>query len=187
VQQKMEFLSEEQAALATPTDEDLEAYLKANPEVCRTEPRATFLHVYLDPRRRARNLTADAKRLLAALNRAGRTPDRATMGDRLVLLESRYEEAPQAEIARLFGKEFAETLVKQPVGTWVGPIASGYGAHLVRVERLTPGGMPPLADVRPLVEREWANARRQALSKVFYQKLRGKYAIKVQMAGAAKP
>jgi len=52
LQQKMEFVSEEAAALAKPTDEDLSAYLKTHAEAFRTEPRATFAQVYLDPRKR---------------------------------------------------------------------------------------------------------------------------------------
>jgi parvulin-like peptidyl-prolyl isomerase len=69
----------------------------------------------------------------------------------------------------------------------VGPLASGYGLHLVRLERLQPGGAPALADVRPLVEREWSNARREELARAFYQQLRSKYAITVQMPEGFRP
>jgi hypothetical protein len=187
LQQKMEFISGEAAALTKPTDEELNAYLKANTEAFRSEPRVTFVQVYLDPRKRASTIDAEAGRLLDSLNRAGTNVDPAKAGDRLLLLEARYENMPQAEVARLFGGGFAEALVKQPVGQWVGPIRSGYGVHVVRLEALQPGGTPALDDVRPLVEREWANARRQEFAKAFYDKLRAKYAIKVQMPEAGKP
>jgi hypothetical protein len=59
--------------------------------------------------------------------------------------------------------------------------------HLVRLAALTPGGTPPLADVRPLVEREWANAKRVEISKAFYDKLRAKYKVSVRMPEAPKP
>jgi hypothetical protein len=187
LQQKMEFVSEEAAALARPTDEELNAYLKANADAFRAEPRATFVQVFLDPSKRQAALANDAKRLLDALQRAGASPDLANAGDRLLLLEPRYEDASQSEVARIFGTEFGEALMKQPVDKWVGPIASGYGVHLVRLEALTPGGTPALDDLRPLVEREWANAKRQALSQALYEKLRAKYTIKVQMPEPAKP
>jgi parvulin-like peptidyl-prolyl isomerase len=186
LQQKMEFVSEEAAASVQPTDEDLAKYLAANADAFRVEGRVSFTQIYLDPRRRAATLAADAKRMLDALNSA-RSPDPAQLGDRLLLLESGYENAPQAEVARLFGADFAEALVQQPVGQWIGPIASGYGAHLVRVDALVPGGTPKLDEVRRLVEREWANARRQELSRAFYDRLRANYTIKVPMAAAAKP
>ncbi len=111
----------------------------------------------------------------------------ASLGDRLALLDPRYDEIPRAEIARLFGTKFAEALVVQPVGQWVGPIASGYGAHLVRIDALQPGGMPSLDEARPLVEREWSNQKRQDLGKAFYEQLRSKYTIKMQMPEATKP
>lgn len=186
LQQKMDFVSEQAAALAQPTDADLDAYMKAHADAFRTEPRATFVQIYLDPARRGAALEADAKRLVDALNRGGASADGAAAGDRLALLDPRYEDITQTELARLFGTEFAEALVKQPTGNWVGPIASGYGAHLVRVDAVQPGGMPSLEEVRPLVEREWMNAKRQELAKAFYENLRAKYRIKVQMPGAAK-
>jgi hypothetical protein len=187
MQQKMEFVAEEAAALAKPTDADLDAYLAANADAFRTEARATFAQVYLDPAKHPGTLAADAQRLLATLNRAGAAPDPGKVGDSLMLLDPVYENATQAEIERLFGAEFARALVKQPVGKWVGPIASGYGVHLVRLEAQAPGGMPALSDVRPLVEREWANAKRQELQQAFYDRLRAKYAVRVQMPEAGKP
>jgi hypothetical protein len=187
LQQKVEFISEEAAALAQPTDEELNAYLKMNADAFRVEPRVTFSQIYLDPRKRSSTLDADAKRQLAALNSGKAPTDPTRIGDSLMMLEPRYEGESKTELARLFGAEFAEALVKQPVGQWAGPIASGYGAHLVKVESLVAGGAPELAEVRPLVEREWANAKRRELSKAFYENLRAKYAIKVQMPEPAKP
>jgi len=178
LQQKIEFVSEQAAASAPPTDEELAGYLAAHADAFRTEPRVSFAQVYLDPRRRGAALEADARRLLDGLN--GGREDAARVGDRLQLLEPRYEDAPQAEVARLFGAEFAAAVVGQPAGRWVGPIGSGYGAHLVRVDSIVSGGMPKLDEVRPLVEREWANARRQELAKAFYDRLRARYTVRVQ-------
>jgi hypothetical protein len=185
LQQKVEFVSEEAAASVAPTDEDLAQYMAAHPDAFRTDARVSFAQVYLDPRKRGAALAGDAKRLLEQLNRG--EPDLSKLGDSLMLLESRYGNAPQAEVARLFGAGFAEALVTQPVGRWTGPVESGYGVHLVKVESLVPGGLPPLAEVRPLVLREWANARRQELSKALYDKLRSKYRIVVKMPEAATP
>jgi PPIC-type PPIASE domain len=186
LQQKVEFVSEQGAALARPTDDELRAYLKAHPEAFVIEPRVTFEQITLDPTRRA-DAAADARRLLEQLNRAGGKADATALGDRLLLLEPRYEAAPQAEVARLFGAEFAAALPRQPVGRWVGPIASGYGLHLVRIEGIEPGGTPALDEVRPQVEREWTNNRRQELSKALYDKLRAKYTVTVRMPEAPKP
>jgi len=187
LQQKMEFVSEEAAALAQPTDDDLVAYLAANADAFRIEPRATFSQIHLDPRKRGAALDADARRLLQTLNASGGPADPTQLGDALMLLEPHYGNATQSEVARTFGSEFAEALVRQPVGRWVGPIPSGFGVHLVRLDALTPGGTPTLADVRPLVEREWRNARRAELATAFYDKLRAKYKVTVRLPEAPRP
>jgi len=186
LRQKMEFVSDETAALAVPTDQDLAGYLAANPEAFTTPGRVSFAQVYLDPARRGPKLEADAKRLLGQLNGPGHRADPAALGDALRLLETRYDDLPQFELERLFGEAFAKALFEQPIGTWVGPVASGYGQHLVRVESKQPGGVAALADVRPLVEREWANARRKALGEAYYARLRAKYRVEVRMPAAAQ-
>lgn len=188
LQQKMEFVSEEAEAQAAPSDDELAAYMKAHPEAFAVDPRVTFRQLFLDPAKRGAAVDADAKALVSRLNTPG-APDAATQGDRLPLREPRYADEPLTEVARLFGRDFADALVKQPVGRWSGPVPSGYGVHLVKVESLVPGGVPLLAEVRPLVEREWSNARRQELAKAFYEKLRAKYTVTVKMpdtSGAAQ-
>ena len=181
LRQKMEFVSDEAAALDTPTDAELAEYLAANADVFRIEPRATFAQVFLDPRKREGTLEADTARLREALNQAGGAALPLEVGDSLLLLQPRYDDLAPGGVARLFGDAFAEALFAQPVGQWVGPIASSYGIHLVRLEALTPGRVPDLAEVRPLVEREWANVRRKELSDAFYESLRAKYQVTIRM------
>ncbi len=101
------------------------------------------------------------------------------VGARLSMIEPRYENVAQREVERLFGREFALALAKLPPGEWAGPIASGYGAHRVRIENIVPGGPQPLEAVRPIVEREWRNARRKALGEEMNARLRSQYAVKV--------
>lgn len=180
LRQKVEFVSNEAASIAQPTDQDLASYLAAHPESFRVEARATFRQVFLDPRRRADTLEADAKRLLAELERAGESDETAKQGDSR-LLEPRYENLSESDVAKIFSSDFAEALFKQPASRWVGPIASGYGVHLLRVESLAPGRVPPLEEVRPQVEREWANARRKDLNDEFYERLRSKYRVTIKV------
>jgi hypothetical protein len=185
LQQKVEFVSDQAAALAAPTDAELEAYLAKNADAFRREPRVTFTQVYLDPGKRGVALAADAARLRERLT--ANAIDAARAGDPLMLVEPRYHDVPQAEVAGLFGAEFAQKVVRQTPGGWVGPLKSGYGAHLVKVEAVTPGGTPTLAEVRPVVEREWTNAKRRELAQDWYATLRAKYRISVQMPQPAKP
>ena len=186
LRQKMEFVSDDAAALGTPSDQELGDWLAAHPDAFRVEPRVSFVQVYLDPNRHGDRLQADAKRLLDELNAADPSTRPLRQGDGLLLLEPRYVDVPQGEVARLFGTDFARVLFEQPVGRWVGPIDSGYGSHLVRLESKTAGGVARLEDVRPLVERDWANARRKELGEAFYEQLRSKYRVTVKMPKAAR-
>ncbi|MCG6876244.1 MAG: peptidyl-prolyl cis-trans isomerase [Betaproteobacteria bacterium] len=186
LRQKMEFVSDEAAALAAPTDKELADYLAAHPDQFQVAPRATFSQVYLDPQRRAKTLDGDAKRLIDALN-AGGSAKPEKLSDSLLLLEPHYEDVTKPVVSRLFGDKFAEALFEQPVGRWVGPIASGYGVHLVRLDSMTPGGTAALEEVRPLVQREWANVRRKELREALYDKLRAKYNVTVKLPETVPP
>src|SRR6185369_12271892 len=51
LRQKMEFVSDDVAAAAEPTDADLQRYLDDHPDAFRLERRFTFSQVYLNPER----------------------------------------------------------------------------------------------------------------------------------------
>ncbi len=182
LRQKMEFVSDNAAALTTPGDQDLADWLAAHPDAFRTEPQATFAQIYLDPRRHGERLDADARQLIDQLNRPAQSDQAAlATGDGLRMLDPRYDDLAQSEVARLFGAGFARALFEQPVGPWVGPIDSGYGSHLVQLESMTPGGVAAMEDVRPLLEREWANAKRKAVGEAMYAELLAKYQVTVNL------
>jgi parvulin-like peptidyl-prolyl isomerase len=83
-------------------------------------------------------------------------------------------------VARDFGASFAAALEKVPVGEWVGPIDSSFGAHYVRVWERTPAAAPQLAAVRDQVVREWENERRQRARNDAYKKMRGEYQVSTE-------
>ncbi len=179
LRQKMEFIFDDVAAMAEPTDEQLRGYLEEHPDAFRTERRFTFSQVYLDPQRRSEGLARDTAQLLAKLHQAGARGDVATLGDSL-LLEHRFEEVPASEVARLFGEGFAAKLDELTPGEWQGPIQSGYGVHLVSVSKRTDGRVPALEEVRDAVRREWSNAQRQKANEQLYAGLLRRYTVTVE-------
>jgi parvulin-like peptidyl-prolyl isomerase len=90
------------------------------------------------------------------------------------------ESASSREIANTFGTEFAAKVEEAPVGQWSGPIESGYGVHVVRVDQRDPGVMPTLAEIRPLVEREWASEQRMRTNRELLDKLLAKYEVRIE-------
>lgn len=146
IAQKMEAVANDVGALMKPvTDRDLQDYLAAHPDLFRLPPVYSFQQVLLLK-------GEDAKAPLAALQ-AGRPIEEADRSRLGVPNSWRGAQAPQ--LANAFGDAFPAALDALPVGRWSGPIASGYGLHLVRLETRDAGRMPSLDQVRPWVRREY--------------------------------
>ena len=164
VRQKIEMIAEEDAATRAPTDADLSAYLGANPARFVEPAVLTFEQVFLGE------------------SRPG--PGVRHVVARATLLPRRQTRTPADLVAREFGGSFAAALEKAPLGEWVGPIDSSFGAHYVRVSDRTPAAAPPLAAVRDHVVREWENERRQRARNDAYTKMRGEYQVSIETAPA---
>jgi len=180
LRQKLEFLLVDDAAAAPPTDAELSAWLKQHPEAFRTEARLAFRQVLLRPDRRGANTAADATKLLARLREAGPEASTQNLGDASMLpAETPLE--PVREVARAFGQEFADALMKLAPGQWSGPVESGFGLHLVLVRERSDGAPAELAAVRPLVEREVLAERRKAEMQALYERLLAKYSVSIDL------
>jgi PPIC-type PPIASE domain len=185
LRQKMEFLTDDVAALAEPTEEQLGAYLKEHADVFRVEREFTFSQVFLNPEGHGETLVQDTSHLLAQLRQAGSDPDLSELGDAF-LLEHKFQSLAAGEIVKQFGEKFAAKLVELAPGRWDGPIESGYGVHLVRISERTEGRVPELAEVRDAVRREWANTRRLESNEKFYTALLKRYVVTVERPMAAE-
>jgi hypothetical protein len=179
LRQKMEFISEGIADAVEPTDAQLQAYLDQHAEKFVEPARFSFQQVFLSGERRGDALRRDAERVLGELAAGRGAVDPQALGDP-TLLPSALERATPQDVANVFGTEFAAQLDEAPVGQWSGPVQSGFGLHVVRVDARTPGAMPTLDTIRPLVEREWRVAQQQQSGAELLAKLRAKYAIRVE-------
>jgi hypothetical protein len=178
VRQKMEFLAEDISA-PEPNEEQLAAYLKANPERFRAEDRLTFHQVFLSATRRGRAIDDDSKQVANALDRADAGVDTTALGDPFLLGEE-FQALTQSEVAGIFGEGFAKRISAMEQGRWQGPIASSFGQHFVYVSERMPGSLSPLDAVREAVRREWSNARRLEAEQKLYGSLRQRYEIVVE-------
>lgn len=175
---KMDFLSEDLAGQARPTDEQLQAFLQAHPEKFNVEPLTSFAQVYVDRSKRGDGAIAEAERLLATLN-ASPGADWQSVGDPLPLPQQ-FQASKPIEIGRLFGRDFPKKLSELPIGRWVGPVESGYGLHLVLIRERTAGWAPALDEVRDAIVNEWRTAQRQELNEQLRRERRARYAVTVQ-------
>ena len=177
LRQKVEFLFSDLAGLTEPTDEQLAAYLAEHPEAFRRPSRVSFRHIYIDRDQRGTAARGEAERLLALLRT--QEVDVDALGDRF-LLPRNFESVPEKDVTKHFGTRFAERLAEVPVGPWVGPVESGFGLHLVQVGERVPGEVPELAEIRPIVVRDWSEEHRARASARFYAGLRQRYTVSVE-------
>jgi hypothetical protein len=165
LRQKMEFLSDDAAALAEPSDEELEAYLTANKSKFRSEPVYTFRQIYFNPEKHGEDPLAYVRTQADNLRVGGEVDGDPT------LLPKSFEDASRRAVESTFGTVFAQQLDALATGQWSDPISSGIGLHLVKLESRLPDRLPDLEEIRPLVKREWANQKRLELRQKFNEKL----------------
>jgi hypothetical protein len=178
VRQKMEFLADDMS-VPEPSDEQLAAYLASNPERFRAEDQLTFHQVFLSATRRANTIDSDSKQIGSILARADGAVDATVLGDPFLLGEE-FRNVSPSKVTSIFGESFAKQMSVMEKGRWQGPISSGFGQHFVFISEWVSGNLPRLDAVRPVVHREWANARRLEAEQKLYASLRNRYEIVVE-------
>jgi peptidyl-prolyl cis-trans isomerase C len=183
--QKFEFLTQDLAAWRLPTDAELESFFEQHRERYRVATRLSFSHVYFNPDRRGPGVERDAQEALTHL-RAGTAHETAELGDPF-LLDHELRQKTSDEVEQMFGRTFAEAVVNVAPGSWQGPIASGYGWHLVKVDERTAARLPDLAEVQNQVQRDWADAQRRAANEEVIARIRARYEVVIQQPATAPP
>jgi hypothetical protein len=178
LQQKIQFMTDAGADADAPTDADLQAYLDAHPEKFEIAAEAGFEQIFLNPTRRGEAIDAEATVILAKLQ-ADPALEPQTLGD-ASLLPAQMPPTDIASIGSTFGPEFAAAVSAAPAGRWIGPVASSFGLHLIRVSEHTSGRLPALGDVRDLVLREFANERRETIEEERLDALLKRYRVIIE-------
>ena len=179
LRQKLEFLAEDTIDLAPPTDAELQAWLDAHPADFRVEAAVAFRQVYVNPDRHGASAETEARAILARLVAAGEAAAIDTAGDPL-MLPHEVERSRRTDVARQFGDEFADAILKIEPGRWAGPLRSGYGLHLVFVREREEGRQLTLVEARPQVEREFTSDRRRRQLDAMYEGLLDRYQVVIE-------
>lgn len=182
LRQKLEFLVEDVVDQAPPSQAELESWLATHADAYRSEPQVAFRQVYVSVDRRGEGAEAEARRLLAELERMGDAAPVDELGDRL-MLPSEVPLVDRREVASTFGQAFADEVLKLEPGRWSGPLQSGFGLHLVFVTERVEGRLPSLDEVRPAVERDFSAERRKEQLAALYQRLLEKYTVVIERKG----
>lgn len=177
--QKVEFMFNDLADAAEPTDDELQAFLDANSDRFIEPARTSFVHVYLNADKRGDSIEAEAQRLLQTLDSNLDQTDSATTGDPFMFGYG-FENQSEHQVSRMFGRDFAKALATLAADSWQGPVASGYGLHLVYIKDRSDAWLPPLAEIRESVLYELLAERRQQANQAFYRALRERYDVIIE-------
>lgn len=171
--QKVEFLVQDTARRTEPTEDQLRRLHAEEADRFLEPERLSFTHVYFDSTRR-RQAAADAQNALAAL--APGQADVTHLGDPL-LLDAEQSEVDQPAVAARFGAEFARSVFEIEPGAWHGPIASGYGLHLVQVSARFPTRRLDFAEAREQVLDAWHRQESERRESEYFEALLKKYDV----------
>jgi peptidyl-prolyl cis-trans isomerase C len=167
--QKMAFASDGDGS-APPTDAQLRAYFDANRTAYVSPPQVTFQHVFFNA---DRSKDEALQRASLALKLGG-----VPKGDPFLLPLS-YAEVSTVDLGRDYGVGFEKALETAPVGQWIGPVASGYGYHLIRIDGRIAGKAGDFAAVRSEVLAAYQEEHRKASQATFLAKLRERYKVRI--------
>jgi hypothetical protein len=179
LRQKMEFFTSASVGQKPATDPELDAWLTANPDIYRQEPRIALQQVFLGTDQTA----GQNEKLLAELTE-NPDADFTALGLRTLLPSELGLSRPRG-VDGVFGQGFFDQLGSLPEGVWSGPFASGYGLHLVRITDSQPGRLPLLEEVRDAVTRDWEAAQEEAARTAAFERLRERYVVEID--GATSP
>jgi hypothetical protein len=174
--QKMEFFFQDIAARKEPSDDELQDFMENNAERFRRPARLSLTQVYLSRDKRGGQVMQDAEMLLEDLRLQGASADPGPVSDTF-MFGYRFDDHDERDISRMLGEQFADAVAALPVGSWQGPVESGYGVHLVFVHDRVDAALPPLAEIRERVRNELLSQHQRKASEAVYQRLRERYDV----------
>lgn len=174
--EKMQYLTQDLAEPAVPSDETLRGYFAAHPALFRVPATVTFEQVFFDPAQRKERVDADAA---TARERLASGADPAGMGDSTPL-QHRFTDAPRSRLEVLFGAKLTDALFSMQANTWNGPYRSDFGLHVVRVLERKPSRDPPFDEIRDDVAKAYVDQQRREANQAAYEELRSHYDVVVE-------
>ncbi|MFP6796348.1 MAG: peptidylprolyl isomerase [Pseudomonadales bacterium] len=172
--QKLQFVVEDRALLEPPSDTALRGYFDRHQQRYQVAERLTFSHVFFSPERRD-DATKDAAELLGSINDG----NWRELGDSFMLRRT-YTQATPTEIRRDFGSRFMTSLSLLPVGTWQGPVVSGYGQHLVKLTQRHPVRESTFHEAIDRVRNDFNLERRNEANATELNTMRENYRIRIE-------
>ncbi|MDU9006861.1 peptidylprolyl isomerase [Sedimentitalea todarodis] len=151
-----------------PRPEDLSAFYESNPDRYMLPKTVTFDHVFFETDQTA------AQTLMDQINAGGEIPEDA--GDTF-WLGNRLEHYGPGQLVTVLGWEFGAQIRDLELGVWTGPIRSGRGWHLVRLDAFNPPKALPPEELNRRLREDWTQAYSQRSFEKRLDVMRASYTI----------
>ncbi|MEP4769167.1 MAG: peptidylprolyl isomerase [Roseibium sp.] len=167
--QKMDFLASSAARSITPDVDELKAYYEDTKDVYMRPGRIAFSQIYLGETL-DEAAVEDVKTRLAA----GEAPD--NLGQKS-MLATVVKLSVLQRVDGLFGIGFFEQLMALDGDGWQGPVRSGFGYHLIRVDERQNSEERPWDSIRAHVVDNFVLKKADELKQMQFEGLKGQYEI----------
>lgn len=175
--QKMDFLSNDISAIVNPpSDEVLKKYFEKHADKYKLPARYTLQQVVFTSDHYD-NPEEEAKKALKNIREGRVNP---TQLGKTLSLPARYTGISANRLNTELGGNFADGLRDLPGQQWAGPVESGFGWHLVKIEEFQEPALPAFKQIRGALERDYAYEKEQESQERIYQQLRLGYDIELQ-------
>lgn len=182
LQQKMAFIIKDNIILPDPDAATLETYFRKNAAKFAESPKVSFSHIYFSADNGHSELARE--RAVETLHSMESKPVRLRapeLGDHFMLLYD-YDNIGKTEAQGLFGDSpFTDSLFTVKENTWSGPFLSGYGWHLLYVNRKQDKTIPPLAEIRNKVIATYKSDKLEQMDNDAMEKLIAKYQVELRV------
>ncbi|MDH3322563.1 MAG: peptidyl-prolyl cis-trans isomerase [Flavobacteriaceae bacterium] len=176
--QKMQFLSNDIASLKDPSDEELQAYYKANASKYLTPATYSLYQITFSADHRNDNFK-DATEILKAFENAS-FEEMKDKGDALPFSYN-FIDVTSDELSLQLGSKFSEALKDQKINQWVGPVPSGFGYHLVYITEKTEPQLPDFDVNKKDVIQDYEYDIEKEMNELMYQELKKNYNIEIDI------
>jgi len=165
--QKISFLKEESIP-NSPSINELKDFFNKNKEKYFVQASFSFNHYFFSINNDSLNRASKA---LIDINE-----DKQINSDPFYLGKS-FGNETYRNIESNFGPDFSAKFIDAPINTWIGPIKSAYGHHIVLINSSTEGYIPKLEEVLQQVEVDYLQIKREEAVNDFLTKIRTEYTV----------
>src|SRR4030095_11157042 len=159
--QKFDFLQTDLEKTPAHTEQQVKDFYKNNPSLFQTDVTVNFSHIFFNADN-GRDSIAKQRALYVLQQLKNTAVQRAPEKGDHFALQYDYTEQTQLDIKQNFGdRPIFDSLFGSPVHTWIGPVQSGYGWHLLYILKRDGGALMPYEANKETIRTKYTEAARR--------------------------